>query len=156
MIVSIRGGIWNSVASECVNVPTPTPNPTPTIGATPTATPTPTPTTGASPTPTPTPGTGSPPIGTSADTCRDINTTTCNSLAEFNQVMDWAEINFPQYTLGGTSSFSILGYLARYYTVKGIFIATKDREVYALGGEFGPEITRLGSLDSFVAQAENN
>jgi len=147
-------------------------SPTPT----PTATATPTPTTDPSnPTPTPTVvNTNTSEVTTIVNTplfencnlntvdnnaeltCKGVSQATCNDLLRFNAFMDWAETVNPELLSGGTTTFSILDYLARYYLAKNLYIGIRDGILYGVGDIFGKDVSHLGTLQSYIDYMQAN
>ncbi|MBI3368545.1 MAG: hypothetical protein HY021_08915 [Burkholderiales bacterium] len=67
-----------------------------------------------------------------------------------NQLMDFAEVYYPQYFPGHPATGSALGYLYRYYDATGIYLGVRDGQVYVLGGVFGGEVVAVGPLAQFI------
>ena len=70
--------------------------------------------------------------------------------------MNWAEKKYPELFYAGSSTFSMLGQLTRYYVLNDIYISTFNRNAYAVGGDYGPDTVYLGTLDEYLIQAQED
>ncbi|WP_284619515.1 hypothetical protein [Aquabacterium humicola] len=66
------------------------------------------------------------------------------------QLMNYGEVQFPEYFPGHPASGDALGYRYRYYEATGIYLGVKDGQVYVLGGLFGAEIRPVGALTQYI------
>lgn len=69
-----------------------------------------------------------------------------------DQLFGWAESNFPSLFPQTTTSFITLGFYARCYQ-NGVCVGVKDNHIFAVGGEFGANVVKLGEFDVMAAQA---
>ncbi|NRF65572.1 hypothetical protein HLB44_01110 [Aquincola sp. S2] len=67
-----------------------------------------------------------------------------------NQLMDFAEVRFPEFFPGHPATGSALGYLYRHYESTGIYLGVREGQVYVLGGIFGGEVLAVGALTQFI------
>lgn len=80
---------------------------------------------------------------------RVLRSNTDTALAD--QLFDWAQTNHPSLFPNAATSFITLGFYARCYQ-NGACVGIKDNHIFAVGGEFGPNIVTLGEFDSLTAQ----
>jgi hypothetical protein len=66
------------------------------------------------------------------------------------QLMNYAEVQFPEYFPGHPASGDALGYRYRHYPATGIYLGVRDGQVYVLGGLFGAEILPVGALTKYI------
>lgn len=81
---------------------------------------------------------------------RVLKTSIDTTLAD--KLFDWAESNYPSLFPDKTTSFIAVGHYARCYQ-NGICVGVRDNYVFAIGGEFGPNVTNLGEFASLLKQA---
>ncbi|HLP82684.1 MAG TPA: DUF3465 domain-containing protein [Nitrosomonas sp.] len=76
-----------------------------------------------------------------------------NILINSNKIFDFAEKSYPQFfNHVGTKTVALEGYLARYYPDTGVYIGTKDDEVYVYGEIFSG-LLKVGAISDFVSLA---
>jgi hypothetical protein len=66
------------------------------------------------------------------------------------QLLNFAEKNFPQHFPSTQPTLSFDGYLFRFYPETGVYLGVKDGKVYLLGGVFGPAVVEVGPLLAFI------
>ena len=69
-----------------------------------------------------------------------------------DQLFSWAESNHPSLFPHATTSFITLGFYARCYE-NDVCVGVKDNHIFAVGGEFGSNVVKLGEFDVMAAQA---
>lgn len=67
-----------------------------------------------------------------------------------NQLLDFAEVYYPDYFPGHPVTGTALGYVYRHYESTGLYLGVRDGEVYVLGGVFGNEVVDVGPLTRFI------
>jgi hypothetical protein len=77
-----------------------------------------------------------------------------DTLADANEIFDWAESEFPGLFPAGPSTTSLEPWIFRYYPSTDIFVAVNkaSEDVYVLGG-FWIEPTRIGSIEEVKRMA---
>lgn len=67
-----------------------------------------------------------------------------------NQLMDFAEVYYPEYFPSHPDTGSAKGYLYRYYDATGVYLGVRDGQVYVLGGVFGDDVRLVAPLTQFI------
>lgn len=75
--------------------------------------------------------------------------TPATDLAVIDTFFDWAESKYPQYLSSHSTSQEILGYYARHYPAKNIYLGTREGRLYVYGETFGG-LLDLGDLQGWL------
>ena len=75
---------------------------------------------------------------------------TGDALADADQLLDFAEAQFPRWFNSPQRTRYFDGYLYRHYPDTGIYLGVRGAEVHVLGGEFGAQVRPVGPLTQFV------
>lgn len=74
--------------------------------------------------------------------------TTPNASAD--QLLNWAEINFPQFFPSHSTTLTEGPWVYRSYMQTGVLIGINAGEVYVTGGQFGGQLLKVGKVSDFV------
>ncbi|MBI5256662.1 MAG: hypothetical protein HY855_09190 [Burkholderiales bacterium] len=66
-----------------------------------------------------------------------------------DQLLDFAEVYYPEYFPEHAASATLEGYRYRQYST-GIYLAVREGQVFVLGGAFGSEVVAVGPLGQFI------
>ena len=76
-------------------------------------------------------------------------------ITDTDRLLDWGEDTYPALlSPARQSTGQILGYTYRYYSATGVYVGTKDGNVWFYDGQ-GSTILNLGTLRSFLDQMPN-
>ena len=71
-----------------------------------------------------------------------------------NTLFNFAEQSFPEiFTPSGQATFSVDGFLARYYPATDTYVGTNGNDVYVLGSAFGG-LKKVGKISDFISVIE--
>ncbi|MFK5891973.1 MAG: DUF1565 domain-containing protein [Pseudomonadota bacterium] len=79
-----------------------------------------------------------------------VSTADADNLDESNLLFDWAQISFPKsFSPANSNTYSVNGYLVRYFSDTHTYLGTKDNITYVLGDIFGGLVV-VGSLSYYI------
>ena len=94
--------------------------------------------------------------GSGIFTLRSAGSPSPSGTSDSDRIFNWAESQFSQYLKpAGAASQSAFGYYFRYYAQTNVYLGSAGGNLYVYGPQvFGPDILNLGSLSSWLSQAQ--